>query len=71
MRSDDTSPVKKDKLRLLRAVIKSDNYQALLREFIVSFGMFLCVSYDWLNIDGKSITPKTQTTISYEKPSMP
>ena len=71
MRADDTSPVKKDKIRLLRAVIKSDNYQALLREFIVSFGKFLCVSYDRLNIDDKSITPKTQTTISYEKPYMP
>ncbi|KAI0806028.1 adaptin N terminal region-domain-containing protein [Irpex lacteus] len=34
VRSDDTSQVKKDKMRLLHTVITPDNYQALLREFI-------------------------------------
>ncbi|KAI0090180.1 adaptin N terminal region-domain-containing protein [Irpex rosettiformis] len=34
VRADDTSQVKKDKMRLLRAVIKPENYHALLGEFI-------------------------------------
>ncbi|KAI0701216.1 adaptin N terminal region-domain-containing protein [Cytidiella melzeri] len=35
VRADDTPQVKQDKMRLLRTVIKPENYQALLREFIV------------------------------------
>ncbi len=36
VRADDIRQVKRDKMRLLRAVTTADNYQALLREFIVS-----------------------------------
>ncbi|PSS05498.1 hypothetical protein PHLCEN_2v3780 [Hermanssonia centrifuga] len=34
VRADDIRQVKRDKMRLLRAVTTADNYQALLREFI-------------------------------------
>ena len=36
VRADDHQQVKKDKVRLLRAVVNVDNYPSLLREFIVS-----------------------------------
>lgn len=35
VRANDTSQVKKDKMRLLKIIIRPDNYQSLLREFIV------------------------------------
>ncbi|KZT06124.1 uncharacterized protein LAESUDRAFT_813041 [Laetiporus sulphureus 93-53] len=35
VRADDVPPVKKDKAHLLRNLINTDNYQALLREFII------------------------------------
>lgn len=36
IRSDDLTPVKKDKIRLLLSVLTVDNYAAILRELIVS-----------------------------------
>ena len=36
IRSTDARPVKLDKIRLLLNIINPDNYQAILREFIVS-----------------------------------
>lgn len=38
IRADDVRQVKRDKVRLLRAVMTVDNHQALLRELIVSSG---------------------------------
>jgi len=36
VRSDDLTQVKKDKIRLLLNVLNTDNYAAIMREFIVS-----------------------------------
>jgi len=36
-RSDDLTQVKKDKIKLLLNVLTVDNYQGILREFIVGF----------------------------------
>ena len=37
VRSDDLPQVKKDKIKLLLNVLTIDNYQGILREFIVEF----------------------------------
>lgn len=37
IRSSDLPVTKRDKIRILLEVVTRDNYQALLREFIVSF----------------------------------
>lgn len=39
--ANDIPQVKKDKMRLLRKLVTADNYQSLLREFIVSTSMLV------------------------------